>query len=135
MKKGNIAVIAFCSFALLISGCYKDNWEAVHPASTAPKVCDTTSVMSYQKNVIPIFNTYACASASCHSTAGNAGNVILDTYAGTLAAVTNKRLILTINRTQPSGKNQFWMPYNLPKMDDCSINQVSKWARAGCPNN
>jgi hypothetical protein len=133
MKKVIFSTIALS--ALLVSGCYKDNWETLHPPSAVKKTCDTTSVMSYQHNIIPIFNTYGCASASCHSTAANQGSVILDTYAGTLAAVTNKRLLLTVNRTQPSGKNQFWMPYNLPMMSSCDIAQVTKWINAGSPNN
>lgn len=113
--------------ALLIacSGCYNDKAELLYPAGG----CNTDSV-TYSGTVKPIL-LQSCAFSGCHNTATAAAGVRLEDFAGAQATAANGRLLGVINHA--SGFSP--MPKDRPKLDDCSIQKISKWVAAGTPNN
>lgn len=88
--------------------------------------CDTTQ-FTYAQVIAPLMTNYC---VGCHSSASAGGNINLTTYAGVKATVTSNRLIGSI--TQITGYSP--MPKG-SKLSDCQIKQISKWAKAGAPNN
>ena len=110
---------------VIFSGCYTDNYESLYNNGG----CKVDSV-AYSGNIKDIF-TQNCALSGCHNTATHQSGVILDTYTGAHAAATGTRLIGAI--THASG--YFPMPQNANKLNDCTINQITRWATMGAPNN
>ena len=108
------------------SSCFTDNSESLYPAGTA---CNTDSV-TYSAVVKPIF-TQNCALSGCHNTASAMNGVILDTYTGAKAIADNGKLVGVITHAQGFTH----MPKDRPKMDDCTIAQITKWVNNGAPNN
>jgi len=88
--------------------------------------CDTATV-TYSKSVAPIINT-ACL--GCHSNALASGGYNFSTHAGVKAAVTNGRLMGSINYlTGFSGMPQGY------KLNSCQLATIKKWVDAGALNN
>lgn len=121
-----LTVIAF--ILTMASSCKKDSEEALSPKpDPAQQQCDTTNI-TYSATVSPILSGRCY---SCHSTAQATGGVILDTYAGVKQQVDNGRLLGAI--THAPGYTP--MPQGGPKLSNCDITKISKWANAGALNN
>ena len=109
---------------LLASGCFNDKAELLYPAGS----CNTDSV-TYSKVVKNIL-TQNCALSGCHDAATAMNGVELETIAGAQLIAHDGRLLGVINHA--SGFSP--MPKDKPKLDDCSILQISKWVSNGAPN-
>ena len=125
MKKAILPLFAVT--AILMSGCYYDNYEKSHPVVPVTTVCDTSAVMSFATNIEPIFQ--ASCMTNCHSSASAQGSVILDTYVGAHKTVIQGKLLPAINHTGP-----FPMPLT-GSLSSCDIGKITKWVNAGAPNN
>ncbi len=89
--------------------------------------CDTINY-TYNNRIKPFLTTWC---VGCHSTANPGGGYDLSTYTGVVAAITNNRLMGTLQ--QAAGFSP--MPKNAAKLSDCDINAVQKWITAGYLNN
>ena len=123
MYKYLLATIAI--LFLILPGCYYDNFEGLNPGAGLINTCDTTSTITYAKQVTTVFNGYC---NSCHSSSLHNGNVILDTYTG----VMNSRTRLVGSLRHSSG--YFAMPPGT-QIDECSIREVEIWLTKGGLNN
>lgn len=121
MKRPGILLFALITYSVLFES------SCTHEKLTS--VCETQN-MSYVNNILPILknNCY-----SCHSTGNSVGStgVLLNNYDSLMTYVTNGYLIGDI--THSAGFVA--MPYMKPKLDTCSINQISAWVNQGAPNN
>jgi hypothetical protein len=125
MKKKLIILSAFIITTIAFMGCYYDKAELVYPPATS---CDTTAV-KYSTDIVGILsaNCYACHSG----TASASGGRKLDSHANLLTFVNSGELAKAITHT--GGVTP--MPYNQPKMQECSINKILGWINDGAPNN
>ncbi len=113
MKRSALLLFMFFGLiAIFWSSC-------THETLTA--VCDTQN-MSYQYNIMPILknNCYSCHSKG--NTVGSIG-ISLDSYDSAKYYVEKGFLLPDINHDV----NAHAMPYMKPKLDTCSINQISAW--------
>jgi hypothetical protein len=125
--KNFVAIICI----VLLAGCYNDKADKLYPVINTGIVCDTTNV-TFSKDVLPIM-MQQCATSTCHDAASAESGYILSEYNGVLAAATNgNKLLLTIKH-DPSEAS--WMPKNLPMLDSCSINKITRWVNQGAQNN
>lgn len=116
---------------VLVTGCYYDKMEEVYPASTLNQNCDSSKIMSYNSDIIPIINSYC---KSCHNPSNTGGGIDLSTYSGVNAVATNGKLVSVIawdgiasSSQMPSGSSS--------KISDCNIAKIRKWVNAGALNN
>lgn len=113
---------------VIIAGCYNDKADQLYP--TVKIGCDTT-VVTFAATVGPILKD-KCATSGCHDAATKESGYDYSSYNATWTAnTTNGKLIGTITHNP----NFVPMPYNLQKMDDCSINKIVRWVHLGALNN
>jgi hypothetical protein len=106
----------------LFSGaCYYDNEEALYPGS-----CITTGI-TYHGYVKPFIDI----NCTCHVKGSINGNLNLDAYSGTKAAVITGKLMQSIKHE--SGTSP--MPPAVPKRNSCDISKLETWISAGALNN
>lgn len=117
----SLPVIAFMS-AVMYASCYKDNREELYPGQTT---CDTTSV-TWTTDIQPVIQQN-CSVSGCHDAATASGGVTLSTYAGVKTIADNGRLLAVTT----SGS----MPKNATKLDNCTLNKLTKWVNSGSPQN
>lgn len=110
---------------LTLCGCYNDKEELLYPASP----CKTDSV-TFSASVKPILDQN-CAISGCHDAATASHNIVLDNVAGAQTVARGGRLLGAINHAS----GFFEMPKGQSKLDDCSIQKISKWVAEGSPNN
>ena len=112
--------------ALLISGCYYDVQEELHP-NAYTQACDTSSI-SYSNQVTSILLANC---TSCHKQGLASGNIALDNYAGVIQVVNNGKLVGAID--QEAGFRP--MPQNAPQLSECDRTIIKKWISNGSTNN
>jgi len=130
MKFNYNLLVVFVLGVLFFTGCYYDNFTELHP-SLASGQCDTSKVMSYSGDVVPILNNSCGTNNACHS-ASNTSGYDLTTYAGVKAVVQSYQLYssITFDGSVPS------MPLGSSSpIAKCSITKIKKWIDAGYPNN
>jgi hypothetical protein len=119
MKK----MLLFISGLAFWSSCYYDNASELHPGGGT---CDTVNV-TYNEDLVPLFQSNCGTNNSCHSSSLAEGGVILDNYA---AAVATDDVTLI-------GSVQHWSGYiAMPpsgKLSDCGIRQIEIWIQNGKP--
>ncbi|HRI23093.1 MAG TPA: hypothetical protein PLZ45_00400 [Ferruginibacter sp.] len=122
-----IIVTILASFLVLLSfeSCYYDKAELLYPDGKVP--CDTTTVMKFSTDVLPLMNTH-CNSSGCHNTASASSGVILDTYNGVKTQAVNGRLM---GSTGVNGS----MPKGAAKLPSCTLAGIQRWIDSGTPNN
>jgi len=120
MKKNSI-IIPITLAILIFSGCYYDNLEAIHPELALGNSCDTTSSITYSKQLTNIFSGYC---TSCHSSSNPTYNIILDTYTGAKNAI--PRLLGSVKHTS----GYYAMPPGT-QIDQCSIREIEIWIGTG----
>jgi hypothetical protein len=125
LKNPRISLIAAILIALIFSGCYYDNFEAIHPGAGLINNCDTTSPVTFSKQVTTVFSNYC---VSCHSSSVASGGVSLDTYAGAINA--ESRLDGALHGTS----GNIAMPPGT-QIDECSIREIEMWINNGALNN
>jgi cytochrome c553 len=97
------------------------------PNSSNCSGCDTT-LYSYSGKIQPLMTTWC---VGCHNASNTGGGYDLSSYAGVVTAITDTRLLGTINHSAGFSA----MPKNTSKLSDCDVNAVVKWVNAGYPNN
>lgn len=122
-----IILACFLVCFAFLSGCYYDSQENLYPSLN--NTCSDTVNVAYTTTIVTILKSRC---TTCHYTgATNAGNVILDTYAGVKNAVDNLNLLSSIEQNG----NVEAMPKGGGKLDNCQLAAFSKWIASGAPNN
>lgn len=123
MKKLITLSVLLIVIAACYSGCYYDKADLVYPAG-----CDTVN-MKYTADVVPILasNCYVCHGG----TASGSGGRKFDTHPLLLNYVNSGKLMKAITHSPGAVP----MPYQMPKMPDCSINKIKAWVDRGALNN
>ena len=124
-----IKIIASLFVVVSMASCYYDNKDQMYP-QVVVAACDTATV-NYSTTVKTILATNC---NGCHSTAAapsSGGGIILDTYTGVKAYVTNGKLYGSIAQNGTASP----MPKNMAKMDNCTINKIAVWINRGTLNN
>ena len=127
-------IFAFCFVIIILSGCYYDNLEELHPS---PPPCDTTGIISFTNDILPIM-LHSCGSQdfACHNTVASTSNYGLGTYTDVINTIDISRTFLKSITHDPSINSSKWMPKNSSaKIDDCSIQKIEAWLNRGRPNN
>ena len=132
MKKQLLFVLCVAAGIVLFAGsCSKAKEDQLAGQMPVDSVvnCDTVN-MTYSVNVVPILiqNCYFCHGNN--STAGS-GGINLNSYDNLKFYADNG--VLAGNITHAAGF--VGMPYNQPKMDDCTINTILDWINRGALNN
>jgi hypothetical protein len=125
MKKMLIISSCIITTAILFTGCYYDKAELVYPQNA---VCDTVN-MSYSADVVPILNANCY---TCHGGAASAsGGRKFDSHPLLLNFVNSGKLKLAVNHLPGAVP----MPYNQPKLPDCTVKKITAWINQGAKNN
>jgi len=128
-KKALLASLLICLF--YISSCYKDNLaELTAAAGYTVSTCDSSGVISYAAQVVPVLQNNCGTNNSCHSSANTSG-YDLSSYAGVNSVALNGDLINAISWTGTVPQ----MPQNGSQLDDCNLTIIKKWVAAGHLNN
>jgi hypothetical protein len=122
----NILLASSLVFIVAFTSCYNDKSDVLYPK---PNKCDTTNV-SFAADVLPVLLNN-CGSSGCHDAATKTYGYDFSSYEGASAAAGYTRLLGTINHTDGYSA----MPKGLPKLDDCSINKITRWVNTGAKNN
>ena len=113
---------------VLLESCYKDKGDLLYPTTTT---CDTTSIVSYSSQVVPIVSNYCYA---CHNTANYlsvGGNLNLEGYNNIIIPIQSGKLVKSINHE--AGVSP--MPKNSPMLSTCNIKTIETWISQGIKNN
>ena len=132
MKKNHfkkiVGAISLLFIVTFISSCYYDNQEELHPNVNSSGGCDTTSIITYTRNIVPIM-VESCGSnnSGCHQNSSSSNfNIGLNSYAE-IIAIDTTQLMSTI--TQDG--NYTKMPRGGNKLADCQIAIIQKWVNTG----
>lgn len=118
----NIYLVASISMFLIITGCTFENEEDYFESSE----CDTLN-LTYE-DIQPIFLNNC---ASCHNAAFTQREGIeLDSYESVVNSVNTGLVVPAINH-----EGEFNMPYNQPKLPDCTIQRIEAWIENNMPEN
>jgi len=125
MKKAVTLFSVLIIIVIAYTGCYYDKSELVYPQSP---VCDTVN-MKYSADIVPILtaNCYICHGGTASGSSGRK----FDTHALLLSYVNSGDLVKAITHT--GGVTP--MPFNMPKLPECTINKIVAWVKRGAPNN
>ncbi|PCJ64609.1 MAG: hypothetical protein COA58_12795 [Bacteroidetes bacterium] len=115
-------ILSILVVLLFLSSCTYHNEETEYPT---PAGCDTLN-MSYTNDILPIFKSNGCA--GCH---GSSSTTKLNSYTNTKISVDNGSLLGSINHK--SGFRP--MPDFSPKINQCSIDQITAWINDGAFDN
>ncbi len=127
MKKRFHLILTWLVFpAIYIISCSKSTTSQTTPP---PGTCDTAN-MKYTTDVVPILqsNCYSCHGNG--STSGS-GGILLDGYSNLKSHAGDGSLTGDITHSP----GHVAMPYQKPKLDDCTINKILDWVDQGAPDN
>jgi len=110
---------------LMVSGCYYDSFEALHPLDGYVNPCDTTLKDTYSSS-IQLIISYNCI--SCHNSSYAGGSVVLETYNQTKFYCSNGMLPNAILRN--SGYNP--MPPT-QALAACQTERIQQWITNNYP--
>lgn len=111
---------------LVLTGCYYDKEDAIHPTALSGSVlCDTSNGITYSGLVQKIISVNCL---SCHSKNVASGGIALENYTSVVNAVNNAVLVQEVNY-QP-GYNP--MPPGV-KLAQCQIDVINSWVKKGMP--
>ena len=117
-----IVFTLFCTF--FTNGCYYDNKDYLYPVTSCS---DTISPITYSGSISSIMNAYC---VSCHSGSNPSKNISLTTYAEVKAQVAGSDPLL--HSIQQDGSVTA-MPQGGGKLDDCKLQAITLWIKAGMP--
>jgi len=123
-----LAVLISFVFLLSISSCYYDKEQLLYPGSMNAPCTDTTTNVSYSKNVVPLLQSQCYG---CHSSGFPSGNITLGSYTADKAIAQSGKLYGSI--TYASGYSP--MPKGSSRMSSCQASLIKKWIDNGLPNN
>jgi hypothetical protein len=125
MKKQLFILLLIIAFpAICIISCSKESKQ-----NLVPTPCDTVG-MQYTRDIVPILqsNCYRCHGVG--NTAGS-GGILLEGYNNIEPYAVNGTLAGVVSHAP----GFIGMPYELPKLDNCTINKILDWVQQGAPNN
>lgn len=125
MKNTITLVLVIISSFTGLQSCYYDKADALYPNTIS---CDTTAVVSYSQNIVPLFQQQCY---SCHLSASMGGGILMGNYAADKAIAVNGKLYGSVSYA--SGYSL--MPKGTNKMTNCQLALVKKWIDSGSPNN
>ena len=125
MKNTITLVLVIISSFTGLQSCYYDKADMLYPNTIS---CDTTAVVSYSQNIVPLFQQQCY---SCHLSASMGGGIIMGNYAADKAIAVNGKLYGSVSYA--SGYSP--MPKGANKMTNCQLALVKKWIDSGAPNN
>jgi hypothetical protein len=115
---------------LLLAGCAKTSLDKlISDQNGGNTVCDTVQ-MKYSTDIVPILQAH-CYVCHGNGSTGGSGGINLDGYANIKAWI-DKGYVLPNVRHEP-GFNA--MPYQMAKLDTCTINKIADWIYQGAPDN
>ncbi len=125
MKKTIILIVITLVIGLAYSSCVYNKADLVYPQ---PPVCDTIN-MKYSTDIVPILtaNCYVCHAGSASGSFGRK----FDAHNLLMPYVNSGKLVKSISHA--SGATP--MPYQLPKLPQCTIDKIKAWVDRGAPNN
>jgi hypothetical protein len=110
---------------LLISSCYYDKLDEIHPLNAYQNPCDSSVVNTYTASVQLIM---ANNCLSCHSDQSASGGISLQTYTEVVTQVNNGNLMGAI-----LGQNgHIPMPPSVP-IQSCEITKLNQWITNNMP--
>lgn len=121
----NIKYIILAGMCSVLSSCYYDVQEELHPGGS--KVCDTT-ITTYSAKVRTILSNNCY---SCHSQNTASGGIVLDNYSGVKVVADNGRLAGSIDHRPGFAA----MPQSQPQLSECDRLTIKKWIENGSANN
>jgi hypothetical protein len=128
MKK----LIMVAGLLLILGSCYNDKYDKLYPINTTV-TCDTTTI-GFAHDIMPILNASCNISGGCHDAAGYpTSGYNFTTYDGIQGIATTAILIGDINWTP--GSHFHNMPDNGVKLDQCTIDKITRWVNQGAQNN
>jgi len=129
MKRLLLSLLSFLAVTFFITSCYYDNQEEIHP-SISDNSCDTTGVISYRNDIVPILNNNCGTTNSCHDS--NSSNAVLNNYSDVRS---NAGLMVKAILHDPSLLPSQWMPDGGRVINKCSIMKIQAWVNQGRLNN
>lgn len=130
MKKISFFILGALLMAGAFSGCYYDNYGELHP-NQALNSCDTTHVISFASDIVPILNNSCGTGNDCHGTTNTSGYDFTN-YAGVNQSVIDAVLYSSVSwdgTVNPMPKN------STAQISVCDITKIRMWIDAGAPNN
>lgn len=127
-------LLLFVLLLTILSGCYYDNNDELHPAQPP---CDTTATVSFSNNILPIMQ-HSCGSQnhSCHQGENSSSGYGLDNYIDVINTISNSGIFTETITHSSSINSSKWMPEGSSgKIDDCSIWKIQSWINNGTLNN
>lgn len=120
-----LVLIVFCLVpALFLTGSCR---HELLPGQTEVDLCDSTNV-SFQKTVLPLL-IQNCS--RCHSSSIHTHDIILDDYPHVRAFAKEGSLYGSVLQNGEYAP----MPYDAPKLDDCTIAIIRNWVKEGIKDN
>ena len=106
---------------IFLNACEFKNEESLEKVQ-----CDTFNI-TYTK-VKPIFDINC---VRCHNEQTNYFGIILDSYNNAKAAAQTGYLIPAVNHISTPGI--VFMPFQLPKLEDCDVRKITIWVNSSTP--
>lgn len=125
MKLSSIIITIAVSGVFLLQSCYYDKLNEVKISVSNP--CDTTTIPTYNDNVLAILNKNNCTNDACHGANGSSG-VALNSYANVKKVALNDRLLGAINHLNGYAP----MPNESIKIRQCDIDIIQRWINNNC---
>ena len=130
MNRTNFCII-LCLSLFSLQACYYDNLDEIHAADDLFSPCDTSGVISFSSDVIPIMVNSCGANNSCHQSGISDSDIPLDNFISILEVADDGSLLGSILRE--SGYDE--MPKGGGILNACSIQKIQAWINRGTPNN
>ncbi|MGZ3918937.1 MAG: hypothetical protein ACXVNM_02095 [Bacteroidia bacterium] len=123
-------LIVFGVVTLIFVSCYKDNFRKRHPSiASASNQCDTSGVISYSTQIVPIINNYCI---NCHNSPSTPPD--LSTYTGVQACSQGKQAKL-YGSVSWDGTAQQMPQGSSTQISTCDIRKIKLWIDQGSQNN
>ncbi|MCB2376055.1 hypothetical protein LGH70_00565 [Hymenobacter sp. BT635] len=110
----------------MLSSCAYDNAEELLEKQPTP-ACDVAAT-TYSGTISPLLAQHC---RTCHNSRLPSGNVNLDTYAQVKVYADNGLLVGVTSHADGFDP----MPQGQPKLSDCDLARIRKWAEDKAPNN
>ncbi len=129
--KSRIKFILLALAVFTLQSCYYDNLEEIHAADDLFTPCDTTGVISYSADIVPIFVNSCGANNSCHKSGTSDSDLPLDNILNVRDYVLDGTLLGSI--LHESGYKA--MPKDGGSLSSCSIQKIQAWINRGTLDN
>ncbi len=114
-----------------LQSCYYDNLDEIHAADDLFTPCDTSGVISYSSDIVPILVNSCGANNSCHKSGTSDSDLPLDNIQNVRDYVFDGTLLGSI--LHDSGYEP--MPKDGGSLSSCSIQKIQAWINRGTLDN